>query len=158
MQLFAPVNFCSCLLFKGYWKWHRLTFIVLLLLTHCSTKPPYPNLFKASLFTPSNEVSIAFKFFLAVFSHPIQGRPAFRLTLDGQPKKANFGGLSSFFRKTTPNHFNPFVIFFLHFFCLKYSQSNGYPKLSLNNSPGKHVTNPLLSSKEPIFQNCTWTL
>ena len=39
-------------------------------------------------------------------SHPRQGWPAFRLTADGWPKRTIFGNLSSFIRRTWPNHLN----------------------------------------------------
>ena len=39
-------------------------------------------------------------------SHPRRGRPAFRLALDGWPKRTNFSNLSSFIRITCPNHLN----------------------------------------------------
>ena len=41
----------------------------------------HPNLFKASLFTPSQEFAISFKSFFTTFSNPNRGRTAFRLRL-----------------------------------------------------------------------------
>ena len=62
----------------------------------------HPKLFKASLFTPSEEVSISLKSFLTAFFHSIQERPAFRLALDGWLKRMTSGNLSSFIHRTWP--------------------------------------------------------
>ena len=51
----------------------------------------YPNLFKTSLFTPSQEVPISFRSFLTISYHFILGRPAFRLALHGWPTRTSFG-------------------------------------------------------------------
>ena len=75
--------------------------ILMLLLTTITTtttnnSPPAPsrlrptqlrtllhsNLFKASLFTPSQEVPVSFKSFFMTSPHPRRGRPAFCLALD----------------------------------------------------------------------------
>ena len=39
-------------------------------------------------------------------SHPRRGRHAFRLALNGWPKRTILGNLSSFIRKTCPSHLN----------------------------------------------------
>ena len=65
-----------------------------------------PNLFKASLFTPSQEVPISFKSLFMTSSQPRQGRPAFRIAPDGWPKRTIFGNLSSFIRRTWLSHLN----------------------------------------------------
>ena len=66
----------------------------------------HPNLFKASLFTPSQEVLISFQLFFMTSFHPRRGRPTFRLVLDGWPERTIFGNLSSLFRRTCPSHLN----------------------------------------------------
>ena len=65
----------------------------------------YPNLSKASLFTPFQEFTISLKYFFTS-SHPNRGRPDFRLALDCWPKRTIFGNLSSFIHRTGPSHLN----------------------------------------------------
>ena len=43
-------------------------------------------------------------------SQPRQGRPTFRVALDGWPKRTIFGNLSSFIRRTWPSHLNLYFI------------------------------------------------
>ena len=72
----------------------------------------HPNLSKASLFKPSQEVPISFKYFFVTSFHPNRGRPAFWLALDGSPKRTMFGNLQSFIHRTSPSH-HPFSCYIL---------------------------------------------
>ena len=65
-----------------------------------------PNLFKASLFTPSQEVPISFKSLFMTSSHPRWGRPAFRVAPNSWPKRTIFGNLSSFIRRMWLSYLN----------------------------------------------------
>ena len=64
----------------------------------------HPNLSKASLFTPSQEIPISITYFFMISLNPRGGRPAFCLVLDGWPKRTLFGNLPSFIHRTCPSH------------------------------------------------------
>ena len=90
-----------------YYYCHQLTTATSRLRpTQLRTLLLHPNILKASLFRPSQEVPISFKSFFMTSSYPNRGRPAFRLILDSWPKRTIFSSLSSFIRKACPNHLN----------------------------------------------------
>ena len=154
-------------------------FLLLLLLTttHCSTTPLrqkqlytlflHPNLFKSSLFIPFQEVPISLESFLTVSSHPIQGRPTFRLALGGWLTRTIFVNRSSLICRTWPSHLNLSVIIALenaikpHFsysLLFKIWSVKRTPKKSTDNFSGKHLGNPPPFFRAPTLQNYTWPM
>ena len=66
----------------------------------------HTKLFIASLFTPSEKVTISLQSFLMTSSHSNRELPAFCLALDGWSKRTIFGNLPSFISRTCPSHLN----------------------------------------------------
>jgi len=61
---------------------------------------------KASLFIPSQEVTISLESFFMTSSHPNRGRPAFCLALNGWLRRTIFCNLLPYIHKTCPSLLN----------------------------------------------------